>query len=73
LVFLANGILELEADMVRNENNYELDIEGQQQTFAFYRGHNPTIDNVIGQFTYKNTGGYCDAAKVKNFTPRQLT
>lgn len=71
LVFLATGIVEIEADMVR-EFSYELPIEGQQPTVGFFKGCNPTADNIVGKFVLKNISGYSKASEVKSFTSRQL-
>ena len=57
-VFLASGYEDIEADMVRTENNYFSKTEGQQPTICFYKGHNPTMDNLVAEFVYKNISGY---------------
>lgn len=62
-IFLINGYEDVEADMVRTENNYFTKTEGQQPTVCFYRGHNPTKDYVVAEFVYKNISGYREITK----------
>lgn len=64
LVYLATGIVEVEADMVR-EISYVLPIEGQQPTVVFYKGYQ-CADNIVAKYILKNIGGYGRADKVKN-------
>lgn len=64
IVYLAQGQIEIQADMVR-EVSYFTHLEGQQPSIVFYRGRSPTRDNVVAQFVLKNIGGYAVAANVK--------
>lgn len=65
IVFLAQGQIEIQADMVREQDSYFEGGEGQQPSVCFYKGHNPTRDNCVGQFMLKNIAGYGDKDKIR--------
>lgn len=65
-IFLASGHVDLEADMVREVDNYEKGIsDNQQPCVCFYKGQNPTMDREVGRFVLKNIGGYINLDQMK--------
>jgi hypothetical protein len=52
-VWLANEVIDIEAESVRTEGNYELDIKGQQPCVAFIVG-----SNRVAMFAIKNIAGW---------------
>jgi hypothetical protein len=72
LVFMADQTLEIDADMMRVDNNYDFArIDGQVQTLCFYEGRNPTRDHVVAEFVYKNISGYCEKSQITG-NPRNV-
>ena len=61
-VWLANEVIDIEAESTRIENNYELKIEGQQPTIVFLSGYN----NKVAMFVLKNIAGW------KQITEKEL-
>ena len=61
-VWLANDVIDIEAESTRIEGNYELRIEGQQPTIVFLIG----FQNKVAQFVLKNISGW------KEITAKEL-